>query len=122
MEKHGVIQSSLFNSARDVGVSSEIVLRLANDIFGWDIDFALDIQAGDEFSVVYEQKYRDNRYLGDGRILAAEFINAGHVFRAIRYDSTDGKIKGYFTPEGRSMHKQFLRAPVDFTRISSKFT
>jgi murein DD-endopeptidase MepM/ murein hydrolase activator NlpD len=96
-------------------------MRMVNDIFGWDIDFALDIQPGDEFNVVYEKQYRNNEYIGDGRILAAEFINAGHVFRAIRFDSPDGEVGNYFTPEGRSMHKQFLRAPVDFTRISSGF-
>jgi len=117
----GLVESSLFASARKAGLSAELIMRLANDIFGWDIDFALDIQPGDEFNVVYEKQYRDNEYLGDGRILAAEFINAGRTYRAIRFDSTDGEVGNYFTPEGRSMHKQFLRAPVDFTRISSGF-
>ena len=119
--KHGKIEYSLFNSARDVDISAELIMRLANDIFGWDIDFALDIQPGDEFSILYERKYRDGNYLGDGRILAAEFVNDGHVFRAIRYDFPDSQTAGYYTPDGRSMHKQFLRAPVDFTRISSNF-
>lgn len=119
---HGTVDSSLFVSARKVGLSADIIMRMANDIFGWDIDFALDIQPGDEFNVIYEKQYRDNEYISDGRILAAEFINAGHVYRAVRFDSTDGEIGNYFTPEGRSMHKQFLRAPVDFTRISSGFS
>jgi murein DD-endopeptidase MepM/ murein hydrolase activator NlpD len=117
----GIVDSSLFASARKAGLSADLIMRMANDIFGWDIDFALDIQPGDEFNVVYEKQYRDNEYIGDGRILAAEFINAGHVYRAIRFDSPDGEVGNYFTPEGRSMHKQFLRAPVDFTRISSGF-
>jgi murein DD-endopeptidase MepM/ murein hydrolase activator NlpD len=117
----GMVESSLFASARKAGLSAELIMRMVNDIFGWDIDFALDIQPGDEFNVVYEKQYRNNEYIGDGRILAAEFINAGHVFRAIRFDSPDGEVGNYFTPEGRSMHKQFLRAPVDFTRISSGF-
>jgi murein DD-endopeptidase MepM/ murein hydrolase activator NlpD len=95
---------------------------MANDIFGWDIDFALDIRSGDEFTITYEQQFRDNQYLGDGRILAAEFINDRRAYRAIRYESADGKINTYFTPEGRSMRKQFLRAPVDFTHISSRFS
>jgi murein DD-endopeptidase MepM/ murein hydrolase activator NlpD len=119
---HGKIESSLFNSGRDAGISADLIMRLANDIFGWDIDFALDIQPGDEFSIIYEKKYRDGQYLGDGRILAAEFINEGHIYRAVHFDFPDGKSDGYYTPEGRSMHKQFLRAPVDFTRISSGFT
>jgi murein DD-endopeptidase MepM/ murein hydrolase activator NlpD len=117
----GLVESSLFASARKAGLSADLIMRMANDIFGWDIDFALDIQPGDEFNVVYEKQYRDNEYIGDGRILAAEFINAGHTYRAIRFDSPDGEVGNYFTPEGRSMHKQFLRAPVDFTRISSGF-
>ncbi len=119
---HGVVDSSLYASAREAGLSADVIMRLANDIFGWDIDFALDIRHGDEFTVTYEQQYRDKEYLGDGRILAAEFINDGQRYRAIHYVSDDGKIDNYFTPEGRSMHKQFLRAPVDFTRISSGFT
>ena len=76
---HGTIDSSLFVAARAAGVSSEIILRLANDIFGWDIDFALEIQPGDRFSLIYEQKYRDGQYIGDGRILAADFINNGRT-------------------------------------------
>jgi murein DD-endopeptidase MepM/ murein hydrolase activator NlpD len=117
----GTIDSSLFVAARAAGVSPEIILRLANDIFGWDIDFALDIQPGDRFSVIYEQKYRDGEYIGDGRILAADFVNDGTTHRAIYYESADGKIADYFTPDGRSMRRQFLRAPLDFTRISSNF-
>ncbi len=119
---HGTVDSSLFASARKAGLSADLIMRMANDIFGWDIDFALDIQPGDAFNVIYEKQYRDNEYISDGRILAAEFINDGHVYRAVRFDSPDGDIGNYFTPEGRSMHKQFLRAPVDFTRISSGFS
>jgi murein DD-endopeptidase MepM/ murein hydrolase activator NlpD len=117
----GTIDSSLFVAARAAGVSPEIILRLANDIFGWDIDFALDIQPGDRFSLIYEQKYRDGAYIGDGRILAADFVNSGTVHRAVYYESADGQVSDYFTPEGRSMRRQFLRAPLDFTRISSNF-
>lgn len=119
---NGVVTDSLFASARKAGLSADLIMRMANDIFGWDIDFALDIRRGDRFNVIYEKQFRDTTYVGDGRILAAEFINDGHVYRAIRYESTDGKISNYFTPQGRSMHKQFLRAPVDFTRISSGFS
>jgi murein DD-endopeptidase MepM/ murein hydrolase activator NlpD len=117
----GVIDSSLFTAARNAGISADTILRLANDIFGWDIDFALDIQRGDRFSILYEQKYRNGEYIGDGRILAAEFINDGVPHRAIYFESTDDAVAGYFAPDGRSMRKQFLRAPLDFTRISSNF-
>jgi len=118
---HGVIESSLFTSGRAAGMSSDLILRLANDIFGWDIDFALEIQPNDQYTVVYEQKYRDGVYLSDGRILAAEFVNAGRAYRAVRFESNDGQISDYFTPDGKSMRKQFLRAPVDFKYISSNF-
>jgi murein DD-endopeptidase MepM/ murein hydrolase activator NlpD len=117
----GTIDSSLFVAARGAGVSPEIILRLANDIFGWEIDFALDIQPGDRFSLIYEQKYRDGQYIGDGRILAADFVNNGSTHRAVYYESADGRIADYFAPDGRSMRRQFLRAPLDFTRISSNF-
>ncbi len=118
---HGTIESSLFVAARAAGVSPEIILALANDIFGWEIDFALDIRAGDRFSIVYEQKFRDGEYVGDGRILAADFINNGKSHRAIYFESKDKQVADYFSPEGRSMRRQFLRAPLDFTRISSNF-
>jgi murein DD-endopeptidase MepM/ murein hydrolase activator NlpD len=117
----GEIESSLFAAARAAGVSSDTIMRLANDIFGWDIDFALEIQPGDRFAISYEKKFRDGEYIGDGSILAAEFINNGRTYRAIRFESADKQIADYFTPEGRSMRKQFLRAPLDFTRISSTF-
>jgi murein DD-endopeptidase MepM/ murein hydrolase activator NlpD len=118
---HGEIESSLFSAAVAAGISAETIMRLANDIFGWKVDFALEIQPGDRFNLIYEQRFRDGRQLGDGQILAAEFINAGTVHRAIHYISGDAKISGYFDPEGRSVRGQFLRAPLDFTRISSNF-
>jgi len=118
---HGSIDSSLFVAARAAGVSAELVMQLATDIFGWKIDFALEIQPGDTFDLVYEQKYRDGEYIGDGRILAADFTNEGKQYRALFFKSSDGKIDDYFGPDGRSMRRQFLRAPLDFTRISSNF-
>ena len=117
----GTIDSSLFVAARAAGVSPEIILALANDIFGWDIDFALDIRSGDRFAIVFEQKYRDGEYIGDGRVLAADFTNNGKTFRAIYFKSEDEAVADYFAPDGRSMRRQFLRAPLDFTRISSNF-
>ncbi|HKQ81357.1 MAG TPA: peptidoglycan DD-metalloendopeptidase family protein [Steroidobacteraceae bacterium] len=120
-EAHGTIDSSLFVAARAAGLSSEVILKLANEVFGWDIDFALDIQPGDQFTVLYEQKFRDGEYVADGNILAADFTSAGKLHRAVRFESADGKIADYFAPDGRSMRRQFLRAPLDFTRVSSDF-
>lgn len=113
------IDSSLFESAASAGISDQLALELAN-IFAWDIDFVLDIRDGDSFTVVYNQVFQEGRYLHDGDILAAEFINDGKVYRAARYVSPDGR-SGYYTPQGRPMRKAFLRTPVEFTRISSRF-
>lgn len=117
----GTIDSSLFVAARTAGVSPDLIMQLANDIFGWEIDFALDIQPGDTFNLVYEQKYRDGKFIGNGRILAADFMNNGTLHRAVHFESADGKVSDYFAPDGRSMRRQFLRAPLEFTRISSNF-
>ena len=115
------IDSSLFEAGQRAGISAPIIMTLANDIFGWDIDFALDIRSGDEFSVLYEQRFQDGSYVGDGKVLAAEFINSGKKHRAVWFESADHKVFGYFTPDGSGMRKAFLKAPLDFSRISSNF-
>ncbi len=94
-------------------------MELAN-IFGWDIDFALEIRAGDQFTVVYQEDYLDGRKLRDGPILAAEFVNQGRTYRAVRYVDKNGHAD-YFTPDGKSVRKAFLRTPVKIARISSRF-
>jgi murein DD-endopeptidase MepM/ murein hydrolase activator NlpD len=115
----GVIDSSLFEAVAKAGAHDQTALALA-EIFGWDIDFVLDIQRGDSFTVTYEQLQQDGSYVGDGAILAASFVNQGHEFRAVRYVAPDGTA-AYFSPEGRSLRKAFLRAPVEFSRVSSRF-
>jgi murein DD-endopeptidase MepM/ murein hydrolase activator NlpD len=117
-EAEGVITSSLFVAGKQAGLSDAMVMKLAN-IFGWDIDFVLDIREGDQFLLVYEKLYRDGEFLRDGNILAATFINQGERFQAIRFD--DGENHGYFAPDGRNMRKAFLRAPLNFSYISSGF-
>jgi murein DD-endopeptidase MepM/ murein hydrolase activator NlpD len=114
-----VIDSSLFQAAGAADISDAIALKLAN-AFAWDIDFVLDIREGDRFTAVYEQIYQDGKYLHDGEVLAAEFVNNGKVYRAVRFVSDSGSA-GYYTPTGLAMRKAFLRAPVDFTRVSSAF-
>jgi murein DD-endopeptidase MepM/ murein hydrolase activator NlpD len=113
------IDSSLFQAAEASNISDAVALKLAN-VFAWDIDFVLDIRDGDRFTVVYQQIYQDGKYLRDGEVLAAEFVNNGKVFRAVRFVSDSGNA-GYYTPSGAAMRKAFLRAPVDFTRVSSAF-
>jgi murein DD-endopeptidase MepM/ murein hydrolase activator NlpD len=114
-----IIDSSLFLAAEKADVSDMVALKLAS-VFAWDIDFVLDIRSGDRFTAVYEQIYQDGKYLRDGEVLAAEFVNDGKVYRAVRYTTEDGAT-GYYTPEGRPLRKAFLRAPLDFTRVSSGF-
>lgn len=115
----GTIESSLFADAQQAGLSDRLIMELAA-IFGWDIDFALEIRAGDRFSVVFSERWLDGEKLGDGPILAAEFVNRGNVYRAVRFEDDKGHAS-YYSPDGKSMRKAFLRAPVDFRRISSKF-
>jgi len=113
------IDSSLFQAAEAAQISDFVALKIAN-VFAWDIDFVLDIRHGDRFTAVYEQIYRDGRYLRDGELLAAEFVNDGKTYRAVRFVAEDGAA-GYYTPDGKPLRKAFLRAPVDFTRVSSVF-
>lgn len=117
--RYGTIQSSLYVSGKNAGLDDKLIMELA-EVFGWDIDFALDIRKGDSFRILYEEQFLDGEKLGNGAILSAEFINQGESFRAVRYVHTDGRIE-YYTPEGKNMRKAFLRAPVDFRRISSSF-
>ncbi len=116
---HGTINLSLYGAAKKAKLEDRLIMELAK-IFGWDIDFALDIRKGDQIKVVYEELYLDGEKLGNGNIVAAEFINQGEAFRAVRYTHTDGQTH-YYTPDGKSMRKAFLRAPVDFRRISDNF-
>jgi murein DD-endopeptidase MepM/ murein hydrolase activator NlpD len=119
-EAAGMIRNSLFADAHRAGLSDRLILEFA-DIFGYDIDFAQDLQDGDHFSVVYEQLYnKGGKKVREGDILAAEFVNQGHRYRAVRYVDPDGHAI-YYTPEGQSLRKAFIRTPVDFARISSPF-
>ncbi|MCF6435409.1 peptidoglycan DD-metalloendopeptidase family protein [Pseudoalteromonas sp. MMG022] len=111
----GEITSSFWTAGITSGLSERQIMNFA-DIFGWDVDFANDIRKGDEFSIIFESHFVDGEEIGTGKIIAAEFINQGERYSAIRH--TDGN---FYTPEGRSMKKAFLRAPVNFKYISSSF-
>lgn len=117
--REATIINSLFLAGTDAGLDEGLIMELAN-IFGWDIDFALDIRANDSFRVLYEEHFIDGEKVGNGPILAAEFTNQKKTFKAVRYTNTNGD-SNYYTPEGNSMRKAFLRTPVDFARISSHF-
>lgn len=114
------IDSSLYMAGKRAGMPSNLTMELAN-IFGWDIDFALDIQKGDSFKVMYEEQFLKGKKIGVGKIMAAEFTNGGKTFKAVRYTDKQG-ASNYYTPDGRGMHKAFLRTPIEFARISSHFS
>jgi murein DD-endopeptidase MepM/ murein hydrolase activator NlpD len=116
---YGRIESSLFESAASAGMSDKLIMNLAG-IFAWDVDFVLDIRKGDDYYILFEEIYQDGKFVTSGQIVAAEFNNNGRTFQAVRYVDKDGSAD-YFTPDGRSVRKAFIRAPVDFTRISSSF-
>ena len=115
----GIIDSSLFEAGQRAGLSDNIIMQMA-EIFGWDVDFALDIRAGDRFALIFEEQFKDGERIGEGPIIAAEFTNRGRRIRAVRYVDSSNR-SDYFSPDGRSMRKAFLRTPVNFTRISSRF-
>lgn len=115
----GAIQSSLFEAGKTAGMTDALIMELVG-IFGWDIDFALDIRNGDNFALLYEEQFLEGEKVKDGPIVAAEFTNQGRTYRAVRYTNAKGRTD-YFTPDGHSMRKAFLRTPVDFRRISSRF-
>jgi murein DD-endopeptidase MepM/ murein hydrolase activator NlpD len=97
-----------------------LALRLS-DIFGWDVDFALDVRAGDSFKAVVEKRYRNGEFAGYGRIPAAEFINQGETYQGFLFENRDGHPE-YYDAKGRSLRRAFLKTPLDYARISSGFT
>lgn len=119
-EVSGVVEDSLFASASRIGLNQNVIMQMA-DIFAYQIDFALDIRQGDRYSIIFEEKFIDEVKIGDGEIIAAEFVNDGQSHRAIRHIDEDSHSQ-YFTPDGDSLRRAFLRTPVKFSRISSGFS
>ena len=117
--RKGQIDQSLYLAGKKAQLPDKTVMELAN-IFGWDIDFVFDIREGDYFSLLFEEQYIDGQLLGTGNILAASFTNRNKTYNAVRYTDSKGQ-SSYYTPEGLSMRKAFLRTPLDIFRISSGF-
>lgn len=115
----GTVESSLTQAMTSSGENPELAFILA-DIYEWEIDFFHALRQGDTFSILVEKKFAKDEFIGYGRILAADFVNQGRVIRGIYYES--GKTTGYFKPDGTSLKKGFLKAPLKFSRISSTFT
>jgi murein DD-endopeptidase MepM/ murein hydrolase activator NlpD len=115
----GMIKGAFYTAAKDAGLSDKTILEFA-DIFAWDVDFSLDIRQNDRFEVYYERNHLDDGSIQPGRILAARFKNRGQWITAIAFTDPAGHTC-YYTPEGNNVRKAFLRSPVDFARISSRF-
>ena len=118
--KSGDIKSSLFAATDDAGLSDSVAAQIA-DIFAGDIDFHRDLRRGDKFAVVFEIFNHLGRPVKSGRVLAAEFINQKKSYRAVWFQDAEGH-GGYYTPEGKSMRKAFLRSPLEFSRVTSGFS
>jgi murein DD-endopeptidase MepM/ murein hydrolase activator NlpD len=116
----GTINGSLFLAAQDAGLSTPLILELA-EIFAWDIDFNMDIRRGDRFRVLFEEKHLQGSSIRPGRILAAQIINRGKTFQAFYYQQRNGWAD-YYDEMGRSLRKVFLRSPLKYTRISSIYS
>lgn len=115
----GTINSSLFEDGKEAGLPEKLILKLA-DIFAWDIDFALNLRDGDQFTVVYEKLFVDGKEFDTGEILSVEFVNQKKTYTAVRFEDNQGHT-GYYTPEGNGLRKAFLQTPMDFAKISSHF-
>jgi murein DD-endopeptidase MepM/ murein hydrolase activator NlpD len=118
--KSAVITNSLFGATDDAGIPDQIALQIA-DIFSGQINFQDDLRPNDHFNVIYEAFYNAGELMKVGNVLAVEFVNNGKIYQAVHFGNAEGKF-AYYTPDGISLHKSFLRSPVEFTRISSTFS
>jgi len=116
----GTITSSMYETALERGIDERAIIDLAN-VFQWSVDFALDVRVGDTFKFIYEERYRDGQYIMPGQILAGKYVNDGTPYHAFYFSETEDNT-GYFDPDGNSVQKIFLKAPVAYKYISSGFT
>lgn len=120
MQSSGTINYSLFGATDAAGLHENIAIQMA-EIFSSDIDFNRDLRQGDRFSVVYEANYAEGEFIAVGRVIAAEFTNQGRSYRAVYFRDEDGR-GGYYDPQGKNVRKAFLRSPLAFSRITSRYT
>ena len=117
----GIIEENLIFAVRDKNEGVILALNLA-ELFAWDIDFYADLRRGDSFKIIFEKKYLNGEFIGYENILAAEFVNQGRKFLAFHYTYPDTKDSDYFDLEGESLRKQFLKSPIRYSRITSRFS
>ncbi|OEU44661.1 MAG: hypothetical protein BBJ60_09535 [Desulfobacterales bacterium S7086C20] len=116
----GVIKSNLYEDAARAGCSPQLILSFA-DVFAWDIDFFSDLRKNDSFRLVFEEMYKDGEFVKYGKIIAAQFINREDPFRAFYFECGNGEA-GYYDDEGKSVAREFLKSPLRYSRISSRFS
>jgi len=116
----GEIDTSLFGATDAAQLPDAVAIQIA-DVFATDVDFHRDLRHGDRFTVVYETYYDQGEPVRPGRILAAEFINDGKAYRALWFEYAKGQ-GGYYTPYGTNIRKAFLRSPLEFSRVTSRYT
>ena len=118
--KSAKIVSSLFGATDEANIPDSVAIQVA-EMFESDIDFNTDLRRGDQLNIIYEGSYDQGELVKTGDVLAAEFVNKGKTYQAVGYRDHSGEMQ-YYTPEGKSLHKSFLRSPLEFTRISSGFS
>jgi len=116
----GVVEGSLYSSALDAGLTDRMIMELAS-VFAWDVDFTASIREGDQFSLVFENKYRNGEFAGTGDLLAARFVNNGSEFFAYLLEDEKGNNK-YYNEEGKATERLLLKTPLNYKRISSGFS
>ena len=118
---HGEVKSSLFEAVDDVGESPQLVMALVN-IFEWDFDFTADTRTGDRFRLLVEKRYAGDRFVNYGRILVAQYVSNGRVISGVGFEARGEGRYAFYDPDGRSLKKSFLKSPLEFSRITSRFT
>jgi len=121
----GVVTNSVYNAIRNLGESGQLAHDFS-ELFAWEVDFNREVRPGDEFRILYERIYQEDAdgnevYVRPGRILAAEYHGANESHTAILYERDDGD-SGYYRPDGTAIDRQFLRAPLKYTRVTSPFS
>jgi murein DD-endopeptidase MepM/ murein hydrolase activator NlpD len=117
----GSIDESPILAFNQLGEEDSLALEFA-DLFGWDVDFHIDLRQGDTFKVIFEKRYLQGKFIGYGKILAAEFSNQGRLFQAFAYVSPDTQRLGHYDAEGKSLEKEFRKSPIKWARITSRFS
>ncbi len=120
IKQSGTVSSSMYIDALDAGIPDTIIMQFA-DAFAWTIDFSVEVQKGDTFALVYERRYRDGEEAGTGDVITGEFVNKGEVHRGYLFENEEGN-PAYYSQDGEAMIKQFLKAPLNYRRITSGYT